>query len=265
MSRSPLAYPLTRGVDGDAGGSADLQTDIMRFMAILALCLVAIFALVQSIPLVPEKPAPEPVVAMPERIDADPPPVVNDAQQPEQVPELARPEPVKPAPGESVALTRPKWRPKPRPERTIEAVQPVAKPAPADTVLEEAPPPPAPAEKGFTLRFESDLALTRLVAASQVGFYALTPSRSQRMTVSNSRISFWDASLPNAYHEMEASTVPEPVITALARSGVDTANVEWGVTLPGRLSRRLEGLMLEHTGGSLVIGLDGQVRLENQP
>jgi len=51
MSRSPLAYPLTRGIDGDSGGAADLQTDIMRFMAILALCLVAIFALVQSIPM----------------------------------------------------------------------------------------------------------------------------------------------------------------------------------------------------------------------
>ena len=50
MSRSPLAYPLVRSADTDAGGAADLQTDIMRFMAILALCLMAIFALVQSLP-----------------------------------------------------------------------------------------------------------------------------------------------------------------------------------------------------------------------
>ena len=50
MNRSPLYYPLNRGGDLDAGGAADLQTDIMRFMAILALCLVAVFALVQSIP-----------------------------------------------------------------------------------------------------------------------------------------------------------------------------------------------------------------------
>ena len=56
MSRSPLAYPLVRSVDADSGGAADLQTDVMRFMAILALCLVAIFALVQSIPLAPEPP-----------------------------------------------------------------------------------------------------------------------------------------------------------------------------------------------------------------
>ena len=56
MTRSPLAYPLNRSADMDAGGAADLQTDIMRFMAILSLCLVAIFALVQSIPLQPAEP-----------------------------------------------------------------------------------------------------------------------------------------------------------------------------------------------------------------
>ena len=45
MTRSPLFYPLNRGMDAEAGGAADLQTDVMRFMAILSLCLVAIFAL----------------------------------------------------------------------------------------------------------------------------------------------------------------------------------------------------------------------------
>ncbi len=53
MTRSPLFYPLNRGMDAEGGGIAELQTDVMRFMAILSLCLVAIFALVQSIPLAP--------------------------------------------------------------------------------------------------------------------------------------------------------------------------------------------------------------------
>ena len=69
MSRSPLAYPLTRGVDGDVGGAADLQTDVMRFMAILSLCLVAIFALVQSLPVAPvpaTTPERAPVAELPE-------------------------------------------------------------------------------------------------------------------------------------------------------------------------------------------------------
>jgi hypothetical protein len=40
-----------------------LQSDVMRFMAILALCLVAVFALVQSLPLHPVEPPPMPQTA----------------------------------------------------------------------------------------------------------------------------------------------------------------------------------------------------------
>ncbi len=82
------------------------------------------------------------------------------------------------------------------------------------------------------------------------------------MTVSDSRISFWDASTPNSYHEMEAGTVPRPVIDALGRTGVNTAEVGWGVTLPGKLRAQLDRLMSDHSGGALVIGGDGELRLE---
>ena len=253
MSRSPLAYPLNRGIDGDAGGAADLQTDIMRFMAILALCLVAIFALVQSIPLAPQSPPAEPAPAPVQEVQAKPAPApVADS---EPAPQSA----------EVVQLTRPKWQPRPKPER----VEPVAPVTPAPTPLVRQPAPAAPPESppaeqpvGFTLRFESDLALTRLVAANQVGFYAIADGRAQRMAVSDSRISFWNASTPNAFHEMEATTVPEPVTQALQRSGTESNGVNWGVTLPGKLSRQLDTLMRENDGGSLVIGVDGQLRLE---
>ena len=120
MSRSPLAYPLSRSVDGDAGGAADLQTDIMRFMAILALCLVAIFALVQSIPLAP-KPVPAakpPVQAPAEEPVAVKPPEAEPIVEPS--PEDARP----------VQLTRPQWKPLPRPERAEPATPPAALPEP---------------------------------------------------------------------------------------------------------------------------------------
>ena len=66
---------MARGMDNEAGGAADLQTDVMRFMAILSLCLVAIFALVQSLPLVQTEspptplPEPEPQVPVTESID----------------------------------------------------------------------------------------------------------------------------------------------------------------------------------------------------
>ncbi len=82
------------------------------------------------------------------------------------------------------------------------------------------------------------------------------------MTVRDSRISFWDASAPNRYHEMEAGTVPRPVIDALARSGVNTAGVGWGVTLPGKLREQLDTIVRGNSGGALVIGTDGELRLE---
>ena len=247
MSRSPLFYPMHRG-DTDAGGAADLQTDIMRFMAILALCLVAIFALVQSIPLVPEAPSQSTAAAAP------PPVTETAAARPDPTPVAESPEAPQARPEKAVRLTRPKWTPTPPPEQAapIETA-----PAPA------APPAPnTPDEQGFTLRFESDLALTRLVAAGKVGLYAITDGRARRMTVSESRISFWDASAPNSYHEMESGTVPGPVVDALARSGVNTTDVGWGVTLPGELRKQLDSLMRGHSGGALVIGGDGALRLE---
>ncbi|MDJ0941502.1 MAG: hypothetical protein QNJ00_17195 [Woeseiaceae bacterium] len=262
MSRSPLAYPLARGIDADSGGAADLQTDIMRFMAILALCLVAIFALVQSLPVAPQAVAepvaveqPTPVIAEPEPATPRPEPVV---EMPPQAVALERPAPAAPAPREEpVALTRPKWTSTFKPAAPAE---PMPEPVPAPVEAPSAPAEPEP--DGFTLRFESDLALTRLVSTGQVGFYALDKGRAQRMTVSRSRISFWNASTPKVFHEMEASTVPRLVVDALSRAGVEPANVQWGVTLPGRLSSRLESLMHEHSGGALVIAADGSLDLE---
>ncbi len=269
MSRSPLAYPLTRGIDADAGGAADLQTDIMRFMAILALCLVAIFALVQSIPL-----APTPVVSEATAPAPDEPIQTVAAEDPVTPMPAEPPAPVAapaPEPEENIILTRPQWVSTFQPREPTEVVRPEPAPepvaaAPLPAPVVEATPPPAPApseQEGFTLRFESDLALTRLVASGQVGFYAIDSGRARRMSVSESRISFWDASTPASFHEMEASTVPQPVVDALVRAGADASGVDWGVTLPGRLSSQLQALMREHSGGALVIRGSGELELED--
>ena len=123
-------------------------------------------------------------------------------------------------------------------------------------------PRPENTSTGFTLRFESDHALTRLVAAGKVGLYAMGDGHTRRMAVRESRISFWDASTPGAFHEMEPSTVPGPVVDALAKSGISTTGIDWGVTLPGKLRQQLDALMRDNSGGALVIGLDGELRLE---
>lgn len=272
MSRSPLAYPLSRSADMDAGGAADLQTDIMRFMAILSLCLVAIFALVQSIPLTPAEPIPEQaVVVEPDKVVAKPEPVVQEPVAAPNPPPVETTEPVKDT-TDSVVLTRPKWVPKYTPAKPDPVASKPAATEPAPVASEPAPTEPVPVvsepavvepeDDGFTLRFASDAALTRAVAASKVGLYALEPGRAKRMTVSESRISFWDASTPNTFHEMEAHTVPAAVMDALARTGVTTDSVAWGVTLPGQMTSQLESLMQEHRGGSLIIGASGDIHWE---
>jgi len=255
MTRSPLAYPLNRSADMDVGGAADLQTDIMRFMAILSLCLVAIFALVQSIPLTPAEPTPmEPTPS--------PQPVARESAQPKPLPVPAEPVSVEKA----VVLTRPTWQPKYAPKTPVRT-EPIVVAKAEPTEQPANPPPPAPIEpekEGFTLRFASDAALTRAVAAHHVGLYALRADQAKRMTVSESRISFWDASTPNTFHEMEASTVPAAVIEALSRTGVATDGISWGVTLPGKMKTQLDSLMQDHVGGSLIIGAAGEIRWEEQ-
>jgi hypothetical protein len=230
MTRSPLFYPLSRGMDSEAGGVADLQTDVMRFMAILALCLVAIFALVQSIPVntvTPEIPAAD-----------DPAPVVT----PEPAP-VPAPEPVR--------VTEPLAVPVSEPDALESVVATPSKPAA-----------PEPA-RGFTLKFETDLALTRLVARNEVGLYAIGVEKSLRMNVNRGRLSFWPASIPNEFHEMDAATVPEDVVLALQRSmGLQNESIKWGVTLPPDMQDQLTLFMNTTESGALVITARGDVQLE---
>lgn len=246
MNRSPLFYPLNRGIDSDAGGAADLQTDVMRFMAILSLCLVAIFALVQSIPLAPTQAEPvEAIAAVEERNEPDPP----VAEQTATPVELTRPVPAKmPKPEAAVALERPK------PARPVPA-EPIEKTEPE--IVEE----PVKTQKHFVLRFESDVVLTTLVERDVVGLYAIAPSSIHRMQIDAGRMSFWPASAPQRFHEMDVATVPDTVIDAWQRSQ-PARNIQWGVSLPAPMARDLNDHLVTRDGGSLVIGRDGKLRLE---
>lgn len=261
MTRSPLFYPLNRGMDADAGGVADLQTDVMRFMAILSLCLVAIFALVQSIPLAPssEKPAPLVPAAPPQTVETPveqtipPTPVVIA----EREIRLTRPQPQKLPPKEIPPDLQ-------RPVVQAAPVEPRPEPVATHTEPVEAPPPaPDPPQEGFTLRFENDIALTRLVARNEVGLYAIFPDRSLRMNINRGEMSFWSASMPNEFHEMDAATVPDQVIDALQRgNGYRVQGLQWGVTIPSGTSRQLDQYLRETSGGALIIDADGDLRLE---
>lgn len=254
MMRGPHRYGAGRAIDADGGGVADLQTDVMRFMAILALCLVVIFALVQSIP--------QPVAAAPEQPApvAEPAPVV---EAPTVVETRPAPQPVVEQQPERVVVTRPALAPARPPREKVESVEvESARAVPSEPVAEPAPPPPEPSQRGFTLQFESDTALTRLVARNEVALFALVDSEALRMSVNRGRVSFWPASTPNTFHEMDPSTVPADVVNALRRGRGADAGVTWGVTLPANLQRELDTIVNANEGGALFIAGDGGIRLE---
>ncbi|MEO0422885.1 MAG: hypothetical protein AAF184_11145 [Pseudomonadota bacterium] len=152
------SYPYQGAAGAEGGGGAeDLQTDVMRFMAMLGLCLVAIFALVQSLPATPtasEAPAEPvtvaqaPVVAGPTRAPEPsvPAPPVKEMQAPEPTPTppappvVARPTP---APAK-VAPLAPVVEPAPPPERIERKVEAPVAPLPARVVRALPPPPQEP-------------------------------------------------------------------------------------------------------------------------
>jgi len=142
---------------------------------------------------------------------------------------------------------------------------PAPRPEPKTEVKAEPPAPQVPdAQQGFTLQFENDLALTRLVARNEIGLYAIGGDKSLRMNVNRGRFSFWPASTPNQFHEMNSSTVPHDVATALFRNHDDPAiTIKWGVTLPADMQQRLDELLQTGGSGAIYIAANGQLRLEN--
>jgi len=226
-------------MDAEGGGIAELQTDVMRFMAILSLCLMAIFALVQSIPLAPSA---EESSAIRQASESEI--VETPVEQPPSPKPVVTPE-------REIKLTRPQPQQLPPP------------PAPAIASVDAIPVEADPSQEGFTLRFDDDIALTRLVARNEVGLYAIFPQKSLRMNINRGEMSFWPASVPNEFHEMEASTVPNAVIDALQRSnGHPAQGLQWGVTIPLGTARQLDRYLREASGGALIIDADGNLRLE---
>jgi len=248
VSRSPLMYAMGRGFDSDAGGAAELQTDVMRFMAILSLCLVAIFALVQSLP-------PAPVKATTPDISAIPPLSIEEEKP------IASPAAVeaKKLAVEAAALEQPIILTRPKP---VAADRHVVN-APNPAVVEPVATPIVPEREGFTLQFEDDTALTRLISSKDVGFFAISADKTMRLTIDGSKMNFWPSSTPGQFHEMDGSTVPVEVKRALLRSGAALPGTpQWGVTLPPVTTGQLTQILAESKGGSLIIGSNGEIRLE---
>ena len=278
--RRQARFPAASGA---AGNDTDaLQTDVMRFMSIIGLCLMAVFALVQSIP--SQQPV-KPVVLddLQRQIEqgrqalAD---VEQDSMQKQQhLDELserlrttqqqlddsrkaaAASRHESPAQAAKVVIVkRPSAETAAKPvikKRTqAEAVakpviekRPVPAPA-AKPVIRKQPPAvpvtnPLPARQGFSLRFASAAALDRQVAAGSVSLYGMLDQQAWQFSMLAGTPAVATASFPKQFHEMSAATVPAHYLRSLKNKadGRGASAVVWGVQLPAATSKAIASLL----------------------
>jgi hypothetical protein len=240
--------------------SESLQADVMRFMAIIAFCLIAILALVKHAEPPPAENTSE--VALPTEA------VLLTAAEPAPALEPKRPDPEKPD-----------FQPEALPATQAEQSEPVAglvgepvagsaapteeppeDPAPAkrsEPEPRQAPEPePAPEEEGLILRFASNGDFLRLIARGDIQVYAFQETDVLTLTES---YRFLDTDSPGQVYEMLPPSIPSLIVDALKQARPDIAGYRWGIALPGHISNQIEQHLGRVTSGQLVIDRYGDV------
>jgi len=234
----------------------------MRFMAIIAFCLVAIMALVRDV-------AP-PVVT-----------VQTSSQSPPQPPAQILPEPVLPeikvsAPEpqpESAKVSIPVTPAAPVPKPVVAAARTGAESIVSRPVKEEPPPTPRAAavelpahrlaeaepkdEPGLSLRFGSDQDFLRLIAKGDVDVFLFDTQDVYRL---GKDYAFAQTSAPGELYELMPETIPGAIRAAANSAITNTGDFQWGVVMPERIARRIAALVAVEERGQLVINRYGEVQ-----
>ena len=278
-----------------AGSDTDaLQTDVMRFMSIIGLCLMAVFALVQGIPVQdPGKPAQAVQAARVRQeiqtqqqqlreLQAELQTLKSEKERTQRVLtdihqhlEQARQaladieQDSEQKENNLVELRGRLLKTQQQLDQNHDEVVAVKRQLRQKTdppVIKKqtpaAPPEPIartiPAKQGFTLRFSSDAALDRLVTAGGVSLYGMVDQQAWRLSMDAGQTVVTQVPFPGWFHEMSAVTVPAHYIHSLGQSGA-----VWGVQLPAATKTAIASLTRGQQGGVLVIRSDGQVVLED--
>jgi hypothetical protein len=245
-----------------AGDSESLQADVMRFMAIIAFCLIAILALVkEAAPTTAEtdavtqprkelesKAVPQPV--------PEPPAEVSMPLLRKEV-AAAEPEPAELPVIDPLPAAEPAQMDTPQPDAE-QALQKAMQKAMQKTMeaSSEAEKTPEPADEGLVLRFASDGDFLRLIARGDIRVYAFQDS--DVLTLSES-YRFLDSQSPGQVYELLPPSIPSLIIDALRQARADIDGFRWGIALPGHISNQIEGHLHRVTRGELVIDRYGDV------
>ncbi len=277
--------------------SESLQADVMRFMAIIAFCLIAILALVRDIdrdyvspvetPVVPDPPAsqdsqiseevpiPE-VTVVAELVEPDPDPVrtatLEPRIEPSETPEPVAPEPVIIASAavepieRELAMTEPTVPPPPKVLAPAEPVPVVAKHTKAKDIPEETRPASTTEidveageeEDSLSLRFASDSDFLRLISKGTVDVYVFNARDTLRL---GKDYRFAAVEPPTQVYELMPETIPRAIVRSLGSPA--TESYTWGVSIPPRMAREIAAYAARESSGQLLIDRFGEVRHVN--
>ncbi len=219
-----------------------LQTDVMRFMAIIAFCLIAILALVRQVePETTTEGQATPHVAefdVPSVAPIDTAPLIESEPKPERV-------------ASSDTLQGTEARPETREREPQESETPPEAPsAPSDTTA-------ANADEGLVLRFASDSDFLRLVNSGRLEVFAFGDAGVLKLEPG---LTFQAASAPGTVYELLPETLPAAILSALATQQEGAAHDRWGMRMPPRLESQIRAHLRHATHGALIIDRNGDVR-----
>lgn len=226
-----------------------LQTDVMRFMAIIAFCLIAILALVRNVePPLPTVEKPDPDSAPQATAQAGPVTPAPAAQHTQDTP----PTPANPhtpaRPPEPVAVAVPRDATAPPADRPVQSTEPV-QPSPAAAQ--------SPARRGLSLRFASDRDFLNLVASGTIGVFAFRPSEVLGL---GQDFRFRASESPGEVYELLPDTIPSTIVAALQGASADARTYTWAVRIPPVMGTAIRRFVEQQAHGELVIDRHGEVR-----
>jgi len=269
---------LARSRSGD-DGVAMMETDVMRFMAIFAFCLMAIFALVQSADIeyvqstVNVKRTESRITELEKKLAVSAARLEVNKNANERIQKELR----------FSELESERWKARwqtlyegqktnkqksrvttiqePVKKQSIaKQIKQVEKREPTKPVKSIQPKKTVSKKQGFTLSFDSDAALLSLIQQNRVALYAVSKDQSWRISLKHGQVSYTKSILKGNYYPMTADTVPSSISRKMsANSHVN----QWFVELPIGVRQRITKLMKGKTGGDLIINAKSQVQFIN--
>ena len=119
--------------------------------------------------------------------------------------------------------------------------------------------------QGFVLRFASDGVLDELIKQNQVQLLGISRQQAWQLHFLGQQAAFHKAAMPDKYYEMLPETLPAQYRRAFYVSSRQAENspATWGIQIPFVTEQQIQHLLRTTSAGELIIQVDGSVKLHS--